>query len=199
LLKGYNNLMRKILSAIKKYWFITLVLIGIVFYIVNLFIKSPSSNISPTPIAKIASYGSLTPGVSSQNQVNASLGKPVDTKTINNQIVSDYKSTSQNRFHQVTFTNGVATLIKEVVTSTDSIKSDLVTSTYGVAPYLLYNENTNNAFNLYVYPASGVAYLGHTDGTVLEIWYFQPTTIDDFIKNWGSGFSKTQPTGDSAY
>jgi outer membrane protein assembly factor BamE (lipoprotein component of BamABCDE complex) len=191
--------MKKIPAAIKKYWFIPLVSIAAIVYLASILIKSPPPTISPTPVTKTATFDSLTPGISTQDQVNTDLGKPVNTKTTDGQTVFDYKSTSQNRFHQVTFTNGVATLIKEVVTSTDNIKSDFVTNNYGVAPYMFYNNNANNAFNLYIYPSNGIAYLGHTDGTILEIWYFQPTTIDDFTKNWGTGFSKTQPIGGGAY
>lgn len=192
--------MKKILNFIKKHWFLFLLILTSAFYFVNLSIKGPpetNPNVSQAPIVKVATFGTLTPGSSTANDVAKVLGSPIDTKTTDGTTTNQYKSTNQYRFHVVTFANGVAILIKKVVNSGDNITSDPIRSTYGVAPNLLYNKLNNNPFNLFVYPAAGIAYLGHEDGTMLEIWYFQPTTIDDFIKNWGSGFSKTPPNNDA--
>jgi hypothetical protein len=187
-------------SLFKKYWFVLLVFLTAVVYIVSILIKSPKTTPVPTPVSsKTSTFGTLTPGISTIDQVNEGLGKPVNTIATDSQTVSEYASTSKHRFHQVTFTNGVATLIKEIVSTTDDVKSDYITKDYGDAPYLLYNNEPNNYFNLYVYPQNGIAYLGHADGTVLEIWYFQPTTIDTFINTWGTGFSQTKTKDTSAY
>lgn len=185
--------MKKIFIFIKKYWLIGLVVVAVILYVVNLFIKG-NTNFNPSPSATpgAATYKSLIPGVSTSNQVSTVLGIPIDTKTTSNQTVSEYSSTNKNRFHEVTFTNGVTALIKEVVNSNDNVESTYITDIYGVAPYILYNKIDNNPFNLYIYPQYGISYLGGGDDTVLEIWYFQPTTIDDFTKNWGTGFSETQ-------
>jgi hypothetical protein len=187
--------MKKIWSFTKKYWFLPLISLAAIAYLANLLIKSPPSTTGTNSGSqKVATYGSIAPGVSTQDQVTTALGKSTGTETINGQTAFQYKSTNQNRFHQVIYNNGTVSLIKEVVNSNDNIKSDYVTNQYGMAPYMLYNDQSNNYFNLYVYPSNGIAYLGHADGTVLEIWYFQPTTLDDFIKNWGTGFSETTPS-----
>jgi len=56
---------------------------------------------------------------------------------------------------------------------------------------VLYSQAPNASFDLFVYPANGIAYLGHSDGTILEIWYFPPVeNIDMFIENYGQGYGK---------
>ena len=180
---------------IRKYWILLLVVIAFILYVANLFIKSPTqTNKTHTNTPPSATFKSLVPGISTPDQVAEQLGKPVSTKTVNGETISQYKSTNQYRFNEVIYTNGSAQLIKEIVNSNDNINADYVTNVYGVAPYMFYNTLSNNHFNLYVYPQNGIAYLGHTDGTLLEIWYFQPTTIDDFVKTWADGYSLTPPT-----
>ena len=88
-------------------------------------------------------------------------------------------------------------LIKEIVNSNDNIDASFVTNSYGIAPNMLYEDLSNSVFNLYVYPQNGIAYLGAADGTLKEIWYFQQTKLDDFIKNWGTGFSIDPPSQSS--
>jgi len=185
--------MKKVIGFIKKYWVLLIIILAVTLYIVNLFLRGSQSNGTPTPTPnnKVATFGSLTPGTSSTTDVTNTLGRPIETKTVNGEVVSQYKSTNQYRFHEVVFTNDTAKLIKEIVNTNDKINSDFITNTYGVASNILYEQLANSTFNLYVYPANGIAYLGHTDGTVLEIWYFEPTTIDKFITDWGQGYSNT--------
>jgi hypothetical protein len=191
--------MNKILSFIKKFWFVPLILLIAVIYVTNLLIQAPKNKPTPTLAAKATTFGVITPGVSTIDQVNNSLGKPINTKTENNSVISDYKSKSVNRFHQVTLTNGTVSLIKEIVTLDENIKSDYMTKQYGDSIYILYPKSNYQYFDLHVYPSNGIAYLGHTDGTVSEIWYFQPTTIDDFLKTWGNDYSTTLPSNSAPY
>lgn len=178
-----------------------MVVIAGIFYITNLLLKGPGQPIpSPTPINNsVATFGSLKPGVSTANDVINVLGRPIDTKNENGQTVSEYKSTNQYRFNQVTFVNGTATLIKEIVNSNDNKDASIITSIYGTAQKVLYEKLPSSVFNLYVYPGNGIAYLGAADGTLKEIWYFQPTTIDSFITDWGQDFSKTPVKDTNTY
>lgn len=173
--------------------------VAIILYIVSLFVKGPpgtEANPTPTPNTKVATYKNLTPGISTEKDVTSVWGRPVTTETINGQTLSDYKSTNQYRFHQVVYVNGTAKLLKEIVNSNDNINADYVTGTYGSIKHKLYEKYPHSSFNLYVYPANGIAYLGHVDGTVKEIWYFEPTTFDNFISLWAQDFSTT-PVDDS--
>lgn len=191
--------MNKFSLFIKKFWFIPLVLVVAIIYIANLLVQTPKNKPTPTLSAKAPTFKTITPGISTVDQVNSSLGKPIDTKSENNSIVSDYKSKSVNRFHQITSTNGTVTLIKEAVTFDQNIKSEYITNEYGDSIYILYPKSNYQYFDLHVYPSNGIAYLGHPDGTVSEIWYFQPTTIDNFLKTWGTNYSQILPSNSAPY
>jgi len=82
--------------------------------------------------------------------------------------------------------------IREIITAKDKKTTEDITSQYGNAPYTLYGPASVNGFNLYVYLDKGIAYIGHVkEPILLEIWYFQPTTIEDFQVKWAKGYSTT--------
>lgn len=193
--------MRNIFTFIKKYWILIMIFLAGILFVLNAILKGPSQPTpSPSPASSnIATFGSLKPGTSTTNDVTGVLGRPIDTKNENGQTISEYKSTNQYRFNQVTFTNGTATLIKEIVNSNDNKNVSSITSIYGTAQNILYEKLPSSVFNLYVYPQNGIAYLGAVDGTLKEIWYFQPTTIDNFITDWGQDFSKTPVKDTNTY
>jgi hypothetical protein len=169
-------------------------------YIINSLLKSPITvNPSPTPVSKIATFGTIVPGTSTESDVSNVWGRPISTNEEGSQKISEYKSSNQYRFNQATFTNGTATLIKEIVNSNDNKDVGSITSVYGVAQNVLYEKLPSSVFNLYVYPQNGIAYLGAKDGTLKEIWYFQPTTIESFMTDWGQNFSKTKVEDTNTY
>lgn len=188
--------MTKIMEFFKKnswIWIVIIVFVAIVgdYYLQKVRLQ-PST--TPTPIAQTASFKSIVPGISSESDLNKALGTPLKTTTQGGQTIDEYKSTSQYRNTIAIIQNGKVYLIKEVVSATDTTKADYITNTYGVAPNVLYENSPNSTFNLYVYPANGIAYLGHKDGTLQEIWYFQPTTIDNFKTLWASDYLTSPST-----
>lgn len=185
---------------IKKYWILFLLSFAAILYITNFvlnFKKSPTTPPNPTPTTtNTATYKTLSPGSSSQEDVNKVLGSPVKEEKNNGTILAEYKSSNQYRYHTVEFENNTVSIIKEVINTPDNKNSESIISVYGVAPYILYDQYPGSTFNLYVYPQNGIAYLGHKNGTtLLEIWYFKPTSIDNFISKWGQGYGKEKPVG----
>jgi len=182
---------------IKKYWLLILISLMASLFIVNNVLESrqPSPNI-PTPIStSTATYRSLLPGASTQDEVNELLGFPLKEGEQNGDKIAEYESTNKYRNHIITFENGKIALVREIVNSTDGKNSDTITNEYGEPPYILYDQYPAATFHLYVYPQNGIAFLGHEDKTLLEIWYFEPMTIDEFINKWGGGYGKEKPKG----
>lgn len=188
--------MRKIINFIKNYWILIMIVLAGLLYIVNLFIKgsSPTSTPTPTPVAQRASYKDIFPGISSEADLRNALGTPLKTTTNESGIIDEYKSTSELRRHIATIKSGKVVFFKEIVSANDKTTATDITNIYGVAPNILYNKSPNSTFNLYVYPSNGIAYIGHSDGALLEIWYFEPTTIDNFINLWGQDYSTSPST-----
>lgn len=188
------------LNFIKKYWLLILIILTVLLLIINkiLDLKSPPE-IAPSPTPNAASYKSLYPGKSTEDDVSKLLGLPLNITTEDEKEIAKYQSSNKYRNNIVIYENGKVAIIKQVINNSDNLNSDYVTGKYGTAPYILYPQYPEDAFNLYVYPQNGIAYLGHTDKTILEIWYFEPTSIDDFVSRWAKGYSRrksnTPPQG----
>jgi len=194
--------MRKVIDFFKRSWLLILIVLAIFLVIADKITipKTPSPLVSPTPISTgVADYKSIVPGKSTLDEINNLLGFPVEQNEENGKTTAEYGSSSKYRNNVVIVQNGVAALIKEVVTAIDNKKAESITSVYGIAPYRLYDQRPNATFDLYVYPDNGIAYIGHEDGTLLEIWYFQPTTIEVFSSSWGQGYSTRPSTKQNPY
>ena len=142
-----------------------------------------------SPVSGVVNFDEIIPGKTSLERINELLGKPLSSTTSGDLNISDYKSTNKYRNHKVYSKDGLAELVVEEIINRSKTTKD-IQKIYGIAPESLYSKSPTSAFKLYVYPTNGIAYLGHQDGTILEIWYFVPTTIDDFISKWGSDYSK---------
>ncbi len=191
--------MRKIFNFIKKYWLLILISITAILVIINSFIPKPPE-VVPTPRTdKIATYKTITPGASTREDVNELLGTPLKETKLDGKTLSEYKTVNQFINHQIITENDIVGLVKEAINIEDNKNSDVVTSIYGPAPYILYEQVPESVFNLYVYPQNGIAYLGHEDGTILEVWYFSPTSLENFISNWAPNYSTREFTGRPTY
>lgn len=184
--------MIKIINFLKKYWFIILVFLVLIFVVVDKIIipdKKTSQSVQTITSNRVVDYKSIQPGITTSSEVNKILGKPIKQNEIDGKILEEFASSNKYRNNTVIVQNGVATLIKEIITSADNKRADDFIREFGTAPNKLYGQDPNSNFNLYVYPINGIAYLGHEDGTLLEIWYFQPTNIGNFMSIWATDYS----------
>lgn len=193
--------MKKVFIFIKNYWVLIFVLLAIALSIFNrLFVTKKPQATSSTPVSKaVANYKSIVPGSTTQDKVNELLGFPVKTEGENGNLVAEYRSSNEYRNNVVMYKNGVASLIKEMVITSNDKDTSSITEQYGTAQYTLYDSDPTSVFNLHVYPSNGIAYLGADDGNLLEVWYFKPTTIEDFIKTWAEDYSVNKSTKSVSY
>lgn len=193
--------MKRVLNFIKNYWLLVLIVLASILFVANKFSKAPQKvSVSPTPtINKIAEFGEVLPGKTSVDRANELLGFPVKTEKTNKEDVFYYRTTNQYVDHKIAAENGVVKLVKEAVNLEDNKNADTIRGVYGIAPYVLYEQSPNSVFNLYVYPQNGIAYLGGNDGYVFEIWYFEPTTINNFISTWAPNYLEQEYKGQSQY
>ena len=186
--------MRKLFDFIKRHswiWVLIIVLIAVIGD--SLLSSQQKTSPSPTPIPQKATFKDVVPGISNESDLNKVLGTPIKSTTNNGVTTDEYKSASPVRKSIGIIENGKVSLIKQIIGSSENITADSVTNIYGKAPEILYSKAPNSVFRLYVYPSNGIAYLGHSDGTLLEIWYFVPTSIENFMTQWGQDYQTTQP------
>ena len=194
--------MRNTISFLKRYWLLILVVLAGVLFIINKMLGTETAlpAMSPSPFSnKVADYNSIQPGKSNVDEINNLLGFPVEQSAADGKITAEYSSSNEFRNNIITIQNGVATLIREVVNTSDNKRAQDIINEFGQAPYRLYKQKANEYFDLYVYPANGIAYLGHEDGTLLEIWYFESTTIENFVTKWATDYSIQKYNGRSQY
>lgn len=135
------------------------------------------------------SYKGVTPGESTKEDVIEKLGDPL---SITNEDLFIYKSNNPNIPNQVYFEKNSVGLVKEIIAPEDKRSTEEITSKLGEAKYVLYGEDAGVGVYLYVYPEKGLAYLGHYQQTELfEIWYFQPTSFNNFKTKWAPEYSDT--------
>jgi hypothetical protein len=175
--------------------------------IIFIFIKINSNkknidNIKP-PVNisnEIATFKDIAPGNTYKEEyINKMLGIPVSSTLSGEVKINNYSSSNEYRTNDVEFVNGEVDFIKEVVNLDDTRTAEDIRKVYGVTEYVLYENVSDSYFNLYVYPKNGIAYLGHNDGTVLEIWYFKPTDINTFKSKWASNYSNKPFTGQTGH
>lgn len=187
--------MNKIKIFLKKYFWVWILIIVTIAIIGDAFLQNAKTKpvFVATPVPQVASYKSIVPGVATEAYLNKILGTPLKT-TISGSVKTDEYTANNTLRHHIAIVQGQkVTFIKEIVSSSDTITTKDLISIYGVAPNILYSKLPNSTFNLYVYPANGIAYLGHKDGTLLEIWYFVPTSMNNFIDLWGQDYQTSPP------
>jgi len=185
--------MRSVISTIWRYKFIFLILLVLVG--VWIFYQSQKgSKVTTKPPEQAVSYKSLTPGKSNLDQLEKEFGEPLETKEDGTKKTLDFQSSSKVRPNQAIVEDETVVFIKEIVTKTDEKSVKNITGVYGDPNFVLYDQSSpNSSFSLYVYPDRGLAFIGHPSGTLLEIWYFPPTTLDDFIQRWAPNYSQAKP------
>jgi hypothetical protein len=181
----YNLNMFKLIKNNKYKILVGLIIIGIIVY--EQLIKSSSSTNVPIPKEQ-AKYQDLAPGTSTRSDVINKLGEPASqtTNTLN------YKSSAAVKTNDVIMQGDTVKLIKEVVTLEDNKNVSDIKDQYGEPEYMLYGPRQEASFYLYIYPEKGIAYIGSEDQTtLLEIWYFAPTTIEQFKVSIAPDYSNT--------
>jgi hypothetical protein len=185
--------MRKLINFLKQNKIVIYIIVLIAAYIVNLFLKPKQIQENVTFSTESPNYNSLETGKSSEADLLKTLGNPISQKDENGTKKLEFKSTNQYRHNEAIIKDGKVIKIKEVVNFGEKQTANDITNKYGKPAYKLYSLEEQSSLNLYVYPSIGLAYLGHDDGTLMEIWYFVPTNINQFMNEWGQGYSKTLP------
>lgn len=171
-----------------RIWKVLLVLFIIALIATFLSISSkPTNQDQSVSVPKGAAFKTLVPGQSTKSEAIEKLGELLNDKE---SATLNFKSSNPNLPHQVVTEEEKITFIKEVVAPIDGKTSTEIVDLYGVAPYILYGSESIHGFNLYIYPNKGLSYIGHLkEPVLLEVWYFQPTTFEDFKDRWAPNYT----------
>jgi outer membrane protein assembly factor BamE (lipoprotein component of BamABCDE complex) len=138
-----------------------------------------------------ADLSQITPGKSTKGDVVYKLGKPNKESENEDVTILYYNSTSKTRDSQITISQDIVVLIKEMLTYSDPKKVSDIEKTYGLSNYSLFGPDYAGGNKLYIYPAKGIAYLGDPKfDTIDEIWYFESTSIEIFKQKFASNYTQ---------
>ena len=152
---------------------------------------------TPTPTIIVSYQGQIFPGKSSSTDLAKLKGEPANKTTFNNQTIYNYQATAPNWFNQFYVQDNLIKLIIEPIFPGDQRDKSTLIKSYGVPTLTLYGDLSDAGKDLFVYPSLGVAMLASNYTDILyEIWYFEPTTNDAFIKDLATphGYSTIPPT-----
>ncbi len=185
-------------TFIKKHKIASIMFVVVVFGIIYTLLTSKNEEEqvveAPIEFGEGISYNSIVPGTSTEDAVIEQLGEPLSINREGTTKALEFESSSPARNHEIILENSQTVFIKEIVSINDNLKAKDLIQKYGEPNSTLYNTiDPNASFSLYVYENQGLAYLGHEDGTLIEIWYFPPTTLEDFINQWAQGYSILKP------
>lgn len=164
----------------------------VVFFLLFIIGRREQTAPSPTPAARGVDYKGLVPGVSIKDDVIGTLGEPVDERESGERTIASFESTSPTRNHEAFFTENTLSVLKRIVSVNDDLTAQELISEYGETQHILYGPGATSGFNLYVYPDKGIAFIGNIEGDiVLEVWYFQPTTFENFKEVYAPNYSES--------
>lgn len=167
---------------------ILLFTITIGLYLASTLFKKNSINL--TSQNQLPTFKSVAVGSNVQD-LSSRLGEPIKTTQRKTTTLLEYKSSSPAQNDSLITENGKVVFIREIITTSDKKNAKEITDKYGVVEKILYGPDSQSGFNLYTYPTTGLAYIGNSEGLLLEIWYFQPMAVKKFENKWAGEYKET--------
>lgn len=174
-------------SFLKKYWFFVLLgFIATILIVVNIFIpKESKKDTTPTPVE---SYKGITPGKTTTQELNGILGAPDPKQSDFSNNMLAYPREGGGPNHQVYADGNTVEFFKQ-----QALEGNLSTYTnkHGLYEGEFYGDYQESGFKTYVWATKGIAVVASiNNGYLFEVWYFKPSTMEDFLSKWGKNLTK---------
>jgi len=129
-----------------------------------------------------------------ESSLSKLIGEPKDIGSKDDTKIYYFDSSNPNKNNEVVYKNDKLILTREIVAPKDNKNSSEITIKYGATNNVLYGPDAAAGFYLFVYPDKGIAFVGNPNsGDMLEKWYFEPTTIEEFKKLFATEYSDEKP------
>lgn len=187
--------MGQLIQTVKKYkWPILGIALAIIIFAIAIVLKqgaaqraalqSPIPTATPTPSpAPIGIGGNI-------DELTSKLGKPLGGNAIPKNGVAEFKSKNLSLNDEVVYQDGKAAFYKQIVLVEEKRTGTGIQKQLGQPEQKLFGPSSEFGYFLYAYPTKGTAYIAN-DGTdnVTEVWYFNPTSLETFMKTWAVEYS----------
>ena len=136
----------------------------------------------------------LVPGQSTKNEIEKKLGQPSETSLQDGKELLRYPSSNQFRKDTLVLENNQLSLVKEEVINKEKGNLKDYLQRFGKPDLEGYGPYSEAGFKVYVFAKDGVAVVANpVDGTIIQMWYFKPTTLTVFKSTIGQGISDSPP------
>lgn len=131
---------------------------------------------------QIAWQDDIRAGVTTRNELESKLGPPLKSQAIENGQTLVYPSTNEVRPHEVDITGNTISTIKEQVIADEKGSLPGYIQKYGQPEQIIYGKHDTIAPGHFWGQNGLLIFANDHDGTIIEIWYFKPTTIGNFLQ-----------------
>lgn len=125
--------------------------------------------------------GKIAPGHTTFEELKKTIGQPLDAVTENSKIIYSYPTTNEKRPTKIEAEVGVVQQIQEPVIANEKGTLFEYISKFGEPEKVIYGEH-GFAAPANFWGSKGIIVFGNPlSGLIVEIWYFPPTSLDDFL------------------
>lgn len=185
-------------NLFKKYFLLVLLaFIATILVIVKVLLSGQTQTpiVIPSPIPSPLTWNGITPGQTTPSQLKTIPGVEESTNESGQTKITIPRS-DQGLPHEITMQNNVVGLIKDRVLS-GNLNNFI--QKFGQPDGEYWGDHQEVGFKTYVFVKHGVAVIASKqDTSVFEVWYFQPTTLSNFLSTWGKGLT-TEPVRNNGY
>lgn len=148
--------------------------------------KQPQRPPGPTPtpyaLPTVNSWNGIVPGSSTTQDLATKLGNLSAGAQSGTITTYSFPSTNQYWKNEVDVENDAVTFVRERIFPPANVSLKSLTANLTEKSVVLYGPDHASGTLLYVYPASGIAYLANSfRDTVYQVWRFPSTPIDKFL------------------
>ncbi len=173
-----NLSLTKIAKVVKSELFlIVIAIVSISLFLLFVFTFKSKNNQPKTENQQVSWRGQILPGQTDTKKLNSIVGNPAKIEN----STYYYSSTNPKRPHQVEVAGDKVALIKEqVIGKEKGLMKDYIAS-LGQPEAIVYG-NHDIAAPGHFWGNKGIIVFGNDNsGLIIEIWYFEPTTLDEFL------------------
>ncbi|OGD93902.1 hypothetical protein A2697_04870 [Candidatus Curtissbacteria bacterium RIFCSPHIGHO2_01_FULL_41_44] len=182
----------RVANILKSEWILLLLgVLSIGMFLLAIFSFS-SKNKGPESPTGTPWQGNIYAGKTTKEKLESILGPPEGVEGSGEQTIYKYRSNQEFRPHRVEFTENTIALIKEQVIGNEKGTLDNYIQKYGQSEKILYGEHGTFAPGHFWGQAGILVFAGQFDKTIVEIWYFAPATLENFLRQH-PGLSLEEP------
>jgi len=170
-----------IAKAVRSEWFLITSIIVAIGIVLLSFIGLNIGKKSGEQEGSIAWKNNIIAGETTKDKLIKSLGQPLKIEAADNQVSYFYDSGNKYRPHEVELSEDQVNLIKEQVVGDERGKLSYYLQKYGEPQATVYGRHGDFAPGHFWQAVGLLVFANTNDGTIVEIWYFQPQDLQNFL------------------